>query len=320
MFDQKFIERVKQIYPQDFQAVLDGFHGNRLPIVRVNTLVVEESIGVEKLRELGFEPKKLVEGKNVYVLEHGTKRNLTDSDEFKNGWFYIQSASSMVPVWCLEEEIKGRTRNGEDLMVLDMCAAPGSKTTQFAAAMENKGQIIACDVSRQRLYMLKSNLDQQHVTNVAHQLTNTTQIWKKYGPMFDYVLLDAPCSGEGRFKSDDAASYEDWSMKKVERLASEQRRLMFAAAMSVKSGGALIYSTCTMAPEENEEIVQFVLEKFDGSFDVEDIDLTQRLGTVAAHGLTRWEDTTLPDAIANTLRIKPNEFWEGFFVCVLRRL
>lgn len=204
-------------------------------------------------------------------------------------------------------------------MVLDMCAAPGSKTTQLAAVMQGNGEVVALDSSRQRLYMLKSNLEQHHVTNVFPQLGNGTHIWRKYGPMFDVVLLDAPCSGEGRFSTKDPNSYADWSVKKIERVASEQRRLMFAAVMCLKQDGLLVYSTCTFAPEENEAIVQFALEKFDGALEVCFIDLHKQLPDVFVPGVAAWNGASFTEDISRAVRVKPNETWEGFFVCVLRR-
>lgn len=319
-----FLARLEKIFGKDYSSVSESFALERRPSVRVNTLVVGEEEGFSGLERLGFKPQRVIEGENAFVLNGRTKRELTETEEYKNGWYYIQSLSSMVPVWSIADEVRERVT--DDWMVLDMCAAPGSKTSQLSAVMEGKGKIIALDTSRQRLYMLKSNMEQQKVSNVYPQLGNGTSIWKKYGPMFDIVLLDAPCSGEGRFSALDQKSYEDWSMKKVERLATEQKRLMFSAVMCLKQDGLLVYSTCTFAPEENEEIVQFALEKFDGALEVVESSVKRKavsekndLTDVLCPGLLEWNGKKINPEVHKAVRIKPNEMWEGFFVCVMRR-
>jgi 16S rRNA (cytosine1407-C5)-methyltransferase len=316
--DKRFLDRLQVIFPDSFSDVKESFAVQRLPVVRVNTLVVREEEGVKRLVELGFEPEKVVE-KNAYIVHGRTKRELTETDEYLNGWYYIQSVSSMVPVWSIEEEVRERVDRGDDLMVLDMCAAPGSKTSQLAAVMEGKGQIIALDVSRQRLYALADNMEQQRASNVFPTLGNGAGVWKKYGPMFDLVMLDAPCSGEGRFSILDSRDADEWSLNRVERLAIEQRRLVFAAAMCVKQGGLLVYSTCTFAPEENEEIIQFVLGKFEGSFEVLHMPLVDLYPEIFLPGLSEWNGKVFDPRISHSLRVKPDTLWEGFFVTVLRR-
>jgi len=310
-----FLRRLQDIFGKDFAKVEESFSLERLPVVRINTLVVTEADGLARLAELGFEPKQVLLDKNAYVLQARTKRDLTDSEEYQNGWYYIQSLSSMVPVWSIEDEVRTKIANEEEVMVFDMCAAPGSKTTQLSAVMEGRGQIIAYDLSRQRMYSLRANLEQQQADNVQVVLGNAEPAWRKYGPVFDYVLLDAPCSGEGRFSVLDDSG-EDWNMRKIERLSSEQKRLIFSAVMCLKPGGALIYSTCTFAPEENEAVVQFALEKFEGAVEAEEMKISDN---AFLPGLTSWKGTQFGESVTKSIRIRPDRQWEGFFVSMLRR-
>jgi len=320
LMDSLFLQRLKEIFGNDGDSVISSMNNETSAVVRVNTLVVDLDAGIGKLRDLGFQPEEAQTGMNAYILRARTKRDLTDTEEYKAGWYYIQSLSSMVPIWSIQEEVNEKIDKGENLMALDMCAAPGSKTTQLAAIMQNKGKIIAYDVSRQRLYAFKANLDQQHVTNVHTQLGNSSGVWRKHGPVFDVVMLDAPCSGEGRFKGYDESTYSNWSLKRVHGLSAEQRRLLFGAVMCLKSGGVLVYSTCTFAPEENEAVVQFVLEKFEGAIEVEKISLKEKLPKIFTNGLESWNKDAFDSSIAHALRVKPEDEWEGFFVCKIRRM
>jgi NOL1/NOP2/sun family putative RNA methylase len=308
----EFIERLHVIAAADFDKVLNSYSGVKRPSIRINTLIIDEFQCVTRLKELGFELEQVVLFPVAYRVLNKSKRDLTDTDEYKKGWFYIQSLSSMLPVNILLKELEKSDR----LNVLDMCAAPGSKTTQMAGVMKNLGHIVANDASKQRIYQLASNLKICGVKNTETLLYKGEFIWKKFGPVFDVVLLDAPCSGEGRFDLNDAKSYEDWSLNKVERLSQLQKQLIFSAVMCLKPGGTLLYSTCTMSPEENEEVIDFVLKKFEGAIDLEKIDLQEH---TFADGRLDWNGSTFDERLVKTMRVLPNAVWDGFYVAKIHR-
>lgn len=311
--NRQFLNRLKMILGERYEEAVQSFSVDKSPSFRINTLSVLEEEGVARLDELGFAYSKVVGLPNAYILKNKTKREFTDLKEYINGWYYLQSLSSMVPVYCLDE------RSAKESMVaLDMCAAPGSKTSQLAAYMQNEGHIDGYDVSRQRIFQMKSVLGQLRVRNTDIHQADASNIWRKYGPVFDVVLLDAVCSGEGRFKAGDEKSYSDWDLKKVKKMAELQKRLIFSAVMCLKPGGELIYSTCTFSPEENEGVIDFALKKFEGAIEVEKIKMKEEIRSFA-EGVTHWEGVDFDPRVALTARIIPDNEWDGFYIAKLRR-
>ena len=157
--------------------------------------------------------------------------------------------------------------------ILDLGAAPGSKTLQLAELMGNQGSIWAVESVRGRFFRLRDNLARYGAENVQTHLADGTRLWRRHPERFDRVLLDAPCSSEGRFRADAPKTYAYWSEKKIAEASRKQRRLCYAAVQCLKPGGVLVYSTCTFAPEENEAIINRVLRQFAGALTVEDIAL-----------------------------------------------
>jgi 16S rRNA (cytosine1407-C5)-methyltransferase len=316
---KEFLSKLKLLSGDRYGDVVETYSLEREASFRVNTLKVSEEEAIRRLSEMGFEVER-VETKNAYFLKNKTRREFTDLEEFVDGWFYLQSISSMLPVWSVETEIRQKLED-ERFMVLDMCAAPGSKTTQLAALMEGKGEIVANDSNRERLYRLKDILRQYGVNNAFMQLGSGENLWRKYGPVFDLVLVDAPCSGEGRFSLKDPSSFSDWSYLKVERLAALQKKLLFAGVMCLKSGGTLVYSTCTLSPEEDEGVVDFILDKFDGAVEVEEVKVSGLIddSQVFVPGVTEWFGKKYNDNVSKSARVLPNKLLEGFFVCKFHR-
>lgn len=300
-----FLNRLKDIVPKNrYQEALDSFSRPSLIVIRVNTLVstIEEVKEVLKANRIKYE--KISWYPSAFVLPEATTKDVTSLSEYGQGKIYIQSLSSMIPAVVLDP-------HGNE-NILDITAAPGSKTTQMAALMNNKGTIIANDISRARMYKLKDNLRNFHVKNTTLTFIHGEQIWKKYPELFDKTLVDAPCSMEGRFKTSDHDSYKDWSFKKVKELSHRQKYLLRSAISATKVGGSIIYSTCTLSPEENEEVIDWVLGKENGKIHLEKIEV-QGLDQ-ATNGLTSWKEKVFDPSLSKTLRIMPNDIYEGFFV------
>lgn len=234
------------------------------------------------------------------------------------GHTYMQEAASMLPAALLDAQ------PGE--VILDMAAAPGSKTTQIAAAMQSRGVIVANDVQEKRLWTLKSSLYRLGVTNAI--VTKKVGQWfsRQMTERFDRVLCDAPCTAQGTVRKDtDALKYS--SLDNIRKMASLQRELLESAVHATKVGGRIVYSTCTLTPEENEELVQSILNKFSTQLEVidprsEDVGLGDwDLGKAIADS-ERVQDALCPSPKVQSpfLRLWPQTYdTEGFFCAVLRK-
>lgn len=285
---QVFLERYRQL-----GHVLTGDERAQKAL-RVNTLKTDDAVLVERLRSLGASLRKIEYLRDGYAIE-GSPFSLGASFEYLLGHYTIQEAASQFPV-----EVLG-PQPGET--VLDMCAAPGGKTTQIAAHMGNRGAVVAVDIDRSRLYALENSLERCGVENciVYHSDVNELEFEEV---RFDRVLLDAPCSGN--YVID-----EDWfnkrSLEDVEWNAERQRGLLDTAVRLLKAGGVLVYTTCSLEPEENEQTVKWLLDNHD--VELEGIEGPGSPGIINVFG------EKLDDDIARCMRFWPDETeTQGFFV------
>ena len=299
-----FLERLAQIYPgRTGEAVLATFQTARPTTFRVNTLLAEPAVIRRSLHDAGFQLERVPWSPVAFVLKNRSGRELTETPEYRSGHLYVQGLSSMLPPLILDPQ-PGET-------VLDITAAPGSKTTQMAALMRNQGKIIANDNNKPRFFKLMANVKLQQATCVECTMHHGETLWRRWSEAFDRVLVDAPCSAEGRFHTSDPKTYHFWKPQKVHEMMRKQKRLLYAAIHLLKPGGTLVYATCTFAPEENEAMVSCVLEKF------HDTVVCVPSGVPVAntlHGLLSWEGRRfLPDT-RNAVRIMPTATMEGFFL------
>jgi 16S rRNA (cytosine1407-C5)-methyltransferase len=244
-------------------------------------------------------------------VEEGTIRDLQALPLWDKGELYIQAASSMLAAYALQVE--------PEMRVLDMCAAPGSKTSLLSALMENKGMLVANDRSRKRLYRLREILQRQGATNVEVLLGPGERLGQSHADCFDRVLVDAPCSGEGRFRLDRPVRLSRWCMQEIQTLAKLQEQLLVAALRCVCVGGSVVYSTCTFAPEENEFVIEKVLSR--NSIDAELIEIPE--GLHPPHTMTplqTWQGEPLKHDLSKATRIIPDSTTTGFFIACLRRI
>lgn len=307
---EAFLERLAEIVPPaHLAAVLASFSGSRAITFRVNTLKAEASRVRARLEAAGFEFRPLPFSADAFQLVSGSLRELQETGLYLRGELWVQGSSSMLAPLFLEP------RAGE--RVLDLCAAPGSKTTQLACLMGDRGSILANDASRQRVYKLRRVLEDQGVCSVQVAVRRGEAYGRLRPGEFDRVLVDAPCSSEGRFRVEDPKSYSDWKPAKIKRLAAEQRRLVISGLYALRPGGVLVYSTCTFAPEENERVLGKVLRHFGGGVSLEPPPFEP---PGALPGLSAWRGRTLDPSLALARRILPGEGREGFFLARLRRL
>ncbi|MDP6692712.1 MAG: RsmB/NOP family class I SAM-dependent RNA methyltransferase [Phycisphaerales bacterium] len=305
------VERFRQLFnPDDYISSLISFSQPKPIVFRVNTLrsTVDQVLSEIELSGLVVSP--ILWCPLGYKLEVGSMRDLQDLKSSKDGCIYIQSASSMTAANAMQVE--------QGMSVLDMCAAPGSKTTQIAAAMNNTGILIANDRSRKRLYRLREILQWQNATTVEVLCGSGERLGKTHADCFDRVLVDVPCSGEGRFRLDRQVRLAKWNVQAIRRLAKMQEQLLISALRCVKVGGRVVYSTCTFSPEENECVLENVLSRI--SIDAKIVTLpTEIMPPTSRCSLKEWSGTTFENNLEGAMRIVPDSTTTGFFVAILER-
>jgi NOL1/NOP2/sun family putative RNA methylase len=310
MLPKQFVERLSSFISKNLIIdVLDSFCADKLPAVRTNTLKLSTDELKELFKRHNIEFTSILWYSDAFIITNATTRQLTELQEYKNGFFYIQSLSSMIPALVLNPQ--------QDEKILDLAAAPGSKTTQLAAMMNNLGEIVANDISRERIFKLKDNLERMGVTNVNTRIGPGEKIWQPYPEYFDKTLVDVPCSMEGRIQCNDKTTYENWSVKKIKSLAKQQQWLLRSAISATKPGGTIVYSTCTLAPEENEGVIDWILTKEKDTIQLEPVEIS---GLEIMPGITQWGEKKYNGDVAKTVRILPSKTMEGFYVAKIKKL
>jgi len=303
-----FEERMHALMPDktDFKAYEKTIHTPPLDFIRCNTLKISPEKLLEKLKTKGWQVSQLYpkHPEIMLITSNIGPGELGNALEHQLGYYYIQEVSSMLPVIALDPK--------PDDLVLDLCASPGSKTTQMAACMENKGTIIANDLKIDRISILVSNLERCGVTNCIvtrkDAIAFCTHYSKSSLPKLDKILLDVPCSGEGTLRSS-PKTFLQWNPKMIKKLSRQQKKFFAFAVKCLKQGGTLVYSTCTHSPEENEEVVSFALENFPIKAETVHIPLKSR------PGLTEWKNDKFHKEVSKACRIYPQDNdSEGFFV------
>jgi len=304
-----FLERLERILlPEDLASTLLSFQSPRVMAFRVNRLKTRPEVLLTALSQNHFEAQRVPWYEDAFILTKGTLRELQQTEAYREGHLYIQDLSSMVPVLLLAPQA------GE--MILDLTAAPGSKTGQIAGLMNNTGKILANDVSRARFFKMKANLENLGVKNVEYSVAKGENLGRRLVRQFDRILLDAPCSGEGRFHLSDPESFENWKTSKMKGLVPRQKMLFYSAWQALKPGGTLVYSTCTYAPEENEGILDWAIEKFkDLELLPAELDIPNR-----REGIVGWGKHSFDAAVKKALRIIPEGPMEGFFAAKMRKV
>ncbi len=231
-----------------------------------------------------------------------------DELQVLDGSVYIQNAASWLPVLVLDPQPTD--------VILDVCAAPGGKTSHLRDMAGPKTEIWANDNSRARLAKLQANMRQLGAHVNEYTLFDATQLSRKLdGMQFTKILLDAPCSGEGMMQLDRDKDFDSWSVAHIKRLQQLQKRILAQAWRLLAPGGTLVYSTCTMAPEEDEAVVDYLLRtNEDATIEPIGISLPNQVPTVA-----EWNNKQFKPALSNCLRLKPSEQIEAFFVCKLHK-
>jgi|TARA_Y100000310_G_scaffold341861_1_gene442545 NOL1/NOP2/sun family putative RNA methylase len=302
-FKEKFIERYEKL--TDFELFKKYSLSFLRRSIRVNTIKISIS-ELKKRLEKNWVLEQIPWCKEGFYIEHIKKerRDIGNLIEHSLGYFYTQEAASMIPPIVLEPK--------ENDMVLDIAASPGSKATQIAALMNNKGILIANDLTTERMKPLSLNIQRCGITNCI--ITLMQGQWFK-NMEFDKISVDAPCSGTGTIRKS-LKTLRIWNPNMVKRLSITQKQLIETAFNTLKQNGTLVYSTCSLEPEENEAVIDFLLNKYENA-KLEPI----KLPSIKRSPLIlEFENNKYNNEIKKCLRIWPQDNdTEGFFVTKIKK-
>lgn len=243
----EFLLRMKEMLGEDYEDFLKSYEDKRTFGLRVNT----SKISCQDFERLApFPVTRIPWVENGYFYEEESRPSRCPL--YQAGLYYLQEPSAMTPASRLG------AKPGE--FVLDMCAAPGGKATALGAALKGEGLLVANDISTSRARALLRNLELFGIPNVFVANEPPQKLVKSFPEFFHRIILDAPCSGEGMFRKEEALAL-DWSPEKSLQLSQVQKGLLLNAADMLRPGGALLYSTCTFAPQEDEAAVAFLLKE-----------------------------------------------------------
>lgn len=308
MLPQAFTDRMQQMLGEEYPLFLRTFEEKNNQALRLNPLKGE------KQHFLDLAPFSLTQ---VPWTEYGYYYEEKDRPG-KHPWheagvYYIQEASAMAPAVFLE------AAPGEK--ILDLCAAPGGKSTQIAADMKGQGILICNEIHPARAKILSENIERMGIRN-ALVLNHAPDVLAEHFPKyFDRILVDAPCSGEGMFRKNEEAASE-WSQENVNLCAQRQDEILDYAAEMLAEGGRLVYSTCTFSPEENEGSISRFLKRHPEFFVVPASSICSGVADKAANmeaGHPEWIDQPA-EGIEETLRLWPHKLkGEGHYLAILKK-
>jgi len=295
MLPQEFTERMTRLLEEEADAFFASYDRPRNAGIRINTL---KAHGLS----LPFCGAPIPWAENGYYLQEGTRPGLHPFHDA--GVYYLQEPSAMAPVGLLD------IQPGQK--VLDLCAAPGGKTTQIAEKLQEQGLLVCNEIHPKRARILSSNIERLGVTNALVLNEHPAKLADRFPSYFHRILVDAPCSGEGMFRKEDAA-VTDWSPVTVAMCAARQTEILNSAAQMLAPGGILVYSTCTFAPEENEGVISHFLHSHP-NFTVKEVDAPW-----FTPACPQWIDDPA-EGIEHCFRLLPHKLrGEGHFAAVLQK-
>lgn len=264
---KEFENRMKNLLGADFELYLNELKNPPVKAFRVNT----DKIGLEDFEKINpFSKEKIPYVKNGYYLDY---EKIGNHPYHHAGLIYVQEPAAMAPAECVDIE--------DDWLVLDMCAAPGGKSTQLKNKLGENGVLVSNEIISSRCKILTGNIERLGLKNTVVTCMDTEKLANRFENTFDLVMVDAPCSGEGMFRKEEIAISE-WSEKNVLMCAKRQAEILENAAKALKSGGLIVYATCTFSLEENEMTIDSFLEKHP---EFEIIPVNERVAKVTADGV-----------------------------------
>lgn len=300
------IDFINELYDnfseRNAEKILLGMNEKRYTTLRANTSKYSSNQLEDFFINQKIEYQKVSWYNDAYILKNEDEKYVQTLEIYKNGYIYLQSLSSMIPPLILEPN--------ENEKILDLAAAPGSKTTQMANMMNNKGYILANEIDKIRCERLKYNVQLQDAKIVEVNNEDGTLLGQKHENEFDKVLIDTPCSGEGRFIINDSKTYSNWSTTLRDELKKLQLKLIKSAILATKSLGTIVYSTCTLNKEENEKIIDYAIK----NLNVEVVPIEMKF-----QNSIKGNNKGLDKSIEDTIKILPSKEMEGFYIVKLRK-
>lgn len=306
---KSFVERLRSIVPQtDWEEVYQSFSVSKQTNFRINHFYTTPQAVAEWLNQHHI-PYYFYDNPypGFFTINPAYRTQLTHSDLAIKRLIYIQNPSSMMPVTALDPQPEEH--------ILDLTAAPGSKTTLISELMNNTGRLAAVEKSKSRFHHLNANLVEHGCQQVKTYLKDGRKVGQLCPEWFDRVLLDTPCSSESRFRAGQSSTYGYWNIKKIKAMQHKQFCLLESAVKALKPGGTLVYSTCTFAPEENEANIHKLLQRYD-SLSLTPLTSNQIPTLPTVH---QWQNNHFTESIHHTLRIKPTTLFDGFFIAKLHK-
>ncbi len=299
-----FQKDLENIFPDNYKDILKchlepGYKSFRI-IKGAN-----ESEVLKSLENEGFKIKKSTIP-NAFSVISSKDKKLSESSANVSHEIYIQGLSSMLPVLALHLKPSDK--------VLDLCAAPGSKTLQLLEILGEEN-VVANEISKNRIYKLRDNLADFGYKNI--QITNFDGVMMPFKQSqflehFDAILVDAPCSNQANIDLNNPKTYMNWNPKKSKSLGKLQKGLLNSAFKMLKPGGSIIYSTCTYSVTENEAVVNWFLNKNRNS-KIEEPNFGFDLNNILT-GYNSYRDKSFDESLNKTLRILPNKYFKGFYL------
>jgi len=313
ILNKEFINKLEQIYSSDDLIIIENWFSieKRKTTFRVNTLKTTNEEIEKILKENNINFEKVVFLKNAYILGDSKESDLWGLDIFKNGYIYLQSLSSQIPVEILDINENDR--------ILDITAAPGWKTSQAAAKMNNIWEIIANDNNAIRIDKLKFTIERQWAKNVKiikNDARNIGKFFPEYLNYFDKIIADLPCSAEWKFNINNEKSYAYWSQNIVNKNYKLQKEIIQNTIELLKDNWELVYSTCTISPEENEAIVHMILWNYP-EMKLQEIKLDYKY---ARKWINKINDKVYRKEVEKTIRILPSIESEWFFIAKFKKI
>lgn len=283
---------LKEYGEECFNQIIDGYKQKRLTTLRVNTnrTNLEKVIDILTQNDISFIKVDFYDNALIIL---SNEQKISELDIFKGGYIYLQNLSSMLPAIILDPK--------DQTDIIDMAAAPGGKTTLISNLAPNS-RITACEPNKIRMERLKHNIKLQNVKNCNLWLQDSTKIEDYY--KFDNILLDAPCSGTGTISLDNEKSYKFISEALIKNSQSIQKKLLEKAINISKKGGPIVYSTCSILKEENEDVISYFVNN-------------KKVEVIPITGINA---PILPCNIQGALKVRPTKEFEGFFVCKLKKI
>jgi NOL1/NOP2/sun family putative RNA methylase len=292
MIPDFLLNKLKETYPDDYEKITEGYNSNRINSLRINTIKSnkEEIISILKENNISYEP---VTWYQDALIINDDLNKIKELNIYKEGKVYFQSLSSMIPPLVVNPK--------SNELILDMTAAPGGKTTQIAALSNNTAMITATEKNKIRNDRLKYNIEKQGAKKVSVLNVDARKLDEYF--MFDKILLDAPCSGSGTLLN---STPNDFTEDLVLRSINFQKELIKEAIKHLNKNGELIYSTCSILKEENEEVLKTILED-------------KSLSIMPIIELDTNDIPLLPSTIEGVITVCPTEYFEGFFVAKIKK-